>query len=45
VKGLVQVTKTVTKHFVGVPSPITSVQGRIESISCGDHNTYAVVKI
>lgn len=43
--GLVQVTKTVKKHFVGIPTQINSIQGKIEHVSTGDNSTYAIVKI
>ena len=39
------VTKSVKKHFVGVPTPITSIKGKIETVSTGDYTTYAIVKI
>lgn len=45
VAGLVQVTKTVKKHYIGIPTQINSIQGKIEHVSTGDQSTYAIVKI
>jgi len=44
-KGLVQVVKTAHKNYMGVPTKIASILGKIESIACGDQNSYAIVKI
>ena len=43
--AMVPVVKSITKSFVGVPQHITSILGEIESISCGDANSFVIVKI
>ena len=44
-KGLVKQIKYVKQHYAGVPTKISSILGRIEDISCGDQNSFAIVKI
>ena len=33
------------KHYVGVPQKVESILGEIETVKCGDYNSFAVVKI
>ena len=42
---MVQLTKTITANYVGVPTLVESFKGHVENLTCGDYNTYAVVKI
>lgn len=44
-KGLVPQIKTVKKHYSGIPKKLSSIQGKIENIACGDWNSFAIVKI
>ena len=44
-KILVTSVKKVQKHYHGVPYKLSSIQGKIENISCGDFNSFAVVKL
>lgn len=44
-KGLVKHVKHVKQHYAGVPTKIETIIGRIEDISCGDQNSFAIVKI
>ena len=44
-KTATSIVKQVKKHFCGVPSKHSSIQGKIESISCGDQTSFAIVKI
>ena len=43
--GLVQVVKTCTKNFIGIPTKITSIIGKVEDIHCGDYNSFSIVEI
>ena len=43
--GMKKVTKKIKKHFLGVPTTLDQIMGRIENISCGEKNSYAIVKI
>ena len=38
-------TKTVKKHYSGVPLKLHNIEGKIENIACGDQNSFAIVKI
>lgn len=44
-KGLVPQIKTIKKHYSGIPKKLSSIQGKIENIACGDWNSFAIVKI
>jgi hypothetical protein len=44
-KGLVKHVKYVNQHYMGVPTKLSTILGRIEDVSCGDQNSFAVVKI
>lgn len=44
-KAMVQVLKTCNKNFIGVPSKLSSILGKVENIDCGDSNSFAIVKI
>ena len=43
--GVTKQSKVVTKHYSGVPRNLTHILGKIESISCGDQNSFAIVKV
>ena len=43
--GMSQIVKTCTKNFMGVPTKIASLIGKVESIHCGDYNSYSLVHI
>ncbi len=43
--GVTKQSKVVTKHFSGVPRQLKHILGKIESISCGDQNSFAIVKV
>jgi hypothetical protein len=38
-------TKSVKKHYSGVPIKLHNIEGKIENIACGDQNSFAIVKI
>lgn len=38
-------TKSVKKHYSGVPIKLYNIEGKIENIACGDQNSFAIVKI
>ena len=44
-KPMVQVVKTCTKNFMGVPVKLDSILGKVENIDCGDYNSFSIVKI
>ena len=44
-KGLIKQVRYVQQHYAGVPTKISTILGRIEDISCGDQNSFAIVKI
>ena len=44
-KGLTKQTKIIDQYYMGVPTQIKSILGKIDDISCGDQNSFAIVKI
>ena len=44
-KRALTTTKKATLNYHGTPHRLSSIQGRIENISCGDLTSYAVVKL
>lgn len=44
-KGLTKQVKIIDQYYMGVPTQIKSILGKIDDISCGDQNSFAIVKI
>ena len=42
---LTPVTKQVQVNYVGVPQHLENVQGRVSKLTCGDFNTFCVIKL
>lgn len=44
-KKAITTTKKAICNYKGVPHKLTNIQGRIENVSCGDLNSFAIVKL
>uniref|UniRef100_A0A7S3CL99 Regulator of chromosome condensation n=1 Tax=Strombidium rassoulzadegani TaxID=1082188 RepID=A0A7S3CL99_9SPIT len=41
----VRQVQQISKHFVGIPTKVDQILGKIEDVTCGEKNSFAIVKI